>query len=595
MSTGKKIFLWLLISPFLLFFIFSIIWDPNWFRGQADPHLEDIEGHQVDFVSIEHSLLEPGYLEVQDITIKGEFINGSLGTLIIDGSIREALNKNIVIREITLRDSNLQLDMQAFQQWQENKTQEDTGEEIDIEVESEAENDGFTINNIYIDKVALENVIIKDVSALQQFFITGLNLTLRKLNIAENAEIVIGTPRNPVYAELDINQIKGMSSPGAKVLAEVTATKDLITLKELYFTTEKSRVTANGLVRNPKANAEIQLILQDSQLVLEEFAPMLREQLSEESSILSVDVKGTLDLSGELYAKGQLDNLDSLMSTLASKLNLMLDTGSSQLDIAGELSSELLSKTASPGDNEADEKDIMLSPKAHVQLRINDSHINLAELEPFLEDLPVKPSGDLKLSGLLNTTGDLQDSNALLAALNGEIELVMKDANLQGIDVNNIVSSFKESKETDLVDVGSFLLTGPIGILASNLMDLGGAAKFEGNTKIPQLDVKGKMENGSINLHNTALATDQYRLAFDGAINPGKGTFEDFTFAILDEAGCADIKQTLNGEFTQPTSAVAKSLLDSALSPVTGLVSSIKNTAVKCTPFYEGEVQHPKN
>lgn len=575
MSTGKKITLWLLVSPFLLFFIFSIIWDANWFKEQAEPHLEDVEGHSIDFATIEHSLYSPGYAEVQDITLKGVIGNGKIGTLIIDMDVFDALNKDIYIKQITLKDTDLTIDMQAFNLWLENQSED----EVDIQSGDEStENSGstdepFPLNSIYINKLSLENVNVRDSSELNQFLVSGLSLILKDLNIAQDAQIIIGDDNYPISAQLNIPQLRAMSAPPAELQLNVTATQSLINIDTLTLSTEKSKVDVRAEIKNPNSDAEINLILNDSNIFIDEFKGLITQLL--EGSELPVEATGELKLEGKLSAQGRLADPQSLMHALAGDAVMILDTHNSFMDIKGEIES--------------------VDGQADVTLQINDSQLDFDEFQGLLTEIPVKPTGVIQINALLDANGQVNEPDVMLATLAGKVQLAMDQGRLDGVDINELVAGFKDSKETDLKDVGSFLLTGPVGILAANLIDIGaGAVQFEGETLISQLRINGDIDNGNINVNNTAIATDEFRLAFDGAINPVKGTFEEFTFAILDEAGCADIKQTLNGKISSPTSVIAKNILDSAIAPITGLIDTVKNAAVDCEPFYQGEVAAPQ-
>lgn len=230
-----------------------------------------------------------------------------------------------------------------------------------------------------------------------------------------------------------------------------------------------------------------------------------------------------------------------------------------------------------------------------VNLNVNKSHIKIDEFATFFQDLPIKPSGTVNLSGVLEQlalTGNKQD---LLKALNGSLDIGFDQGKIEGIDINQMISAIKESRETDMKDIGGFLLTGPIGILATQFIDLGtGSLAMSGETQIPQLHFSSKIDKGVLNLKDTAFATDEYRMALAGGLDLAKNQFKDFTFSILNDDGCADIQQTLNGDIDNPSSAVANALLETIISPLKGLLKNVSNQVTKCTPVYNGSVKHPK-
>ncbi|BDX08305.1 AsmA-like C-terminal region-containing protein [Planctobacterium marinum] len=561
MIARKNILIGLISIPLLLILVTVLAWDANWFKGQATPFLEDIESHSISFNDIEHSLLTPGKIKLNDITLAGPVAKGDIGTLIADVNVLDAFSKNIVVNEIRLLAPRIDIDMQALNDWLAIQTEKPAAE-------PHGKPGALPVNRIVVKKISIENANFRDTSALQQFLLDNLTLTLKNLNIAENAEIIILQDHAPITASLSIEDITAQGANLGKLSSNITATEKTINIQHFQLASQSSQLALSGTIKNPKEQADIQLGIADSKLNLADFAPLAPE--------LPIPLQGLLSLMGNINAQGELANPQSLISNLSSELKISLDTAKSLLDIESVINSE--------------------QGEQAIKLQINDSQISMDEFQGLLKDSPVLPSGNVKLSGLLDARGILENPNSLLQTLSGNLALGLENGKLTGIDINKIVKGFKDSKESDWKDVGSFLVTGPIGILAANIFDLGsGAATSGGETLIPQLRVNGAMDNGAILFKDTALATDKYRLAFDGQVNPAQKTFKNFTFALLDKAGCADIKQTLNGAMSNPSSAIAQSLLDSAIAPISGLLKTLKNSASQCTPFYQGEVVHPGN
>lgn len=326
-------------------------------------------------------------------------------------------------------------------------------------------------------------------------------------------------------------------------------------------------VSSQQLFAVNNANVEVSNVtaVDDFELVLMKTEPPIRASLFIEKAIVKQALFGKI--SGEALLNENRIDMKSL-SLASTNSNLFL-TG------------------------------VVKNPKraAEIQLTVQDSSLDVADFAPLLGKLPVIPSGKFHVEGRLDTQGNFDDPKALLKHLSGDLALGLDNGALQGIDINKIVTAIKDSKKTSFRDVGSFLITGPIGLIASNMFDLSGAASaFDGTTEIPQLKLNSRFDKGKVELSDTAVSTDKNRLAFSGVIDLNERKFNDFTFALLDSKGCADVKQTLNGDFNQPTSAVSKSLLDSALSPIKDILGSVTKTLGKdkeCQPFYQGEVTHP--
>lgn len=480
LGTPQKVILGVISVPVILLVLVVIFWDPNLVKGTVEEKVEDVEGHGITFGNIEHSLLSPGKIAIHDVNIQGEITNATIAKVMLDLDVSQAINRRIILDRIELQDADFKIDMEKFNAFIE--AEKNAEPEVDVEADIEAE---IPVETLLLQAIRLKNFNFEDTSALQQFDVQGLDISIYDVLVVDNYEVVALSAEAPISAKIAIGNIEAMQMPLGQFATNLEITEKVTDIK-----------------------------------------------------------------------------------------SLKLDTGSSLVQLSGTLAN--------------------LQDIADIRIDLAPSRIDFEEFKPLLNDLPIQPSGVLELSGDFLTSGDLADPASLTRALTGNVELGLEQGKLLGIDVNQIVTSFKDSKETSLQDVGGFLISGPIGLIASNVFDLGGSASgLESETLIPQLKIKGAMEQGNIVLKDTALATDKYRLAFDGAINPSEGTFKDFTFAVLDKAGCADLKQTLNGEMSQPTSAIAKSLLDTAISPLTGLISSVKRTVSTCKPFYQGEVAHP--
>lgn len=560
MSAGKKLLFAVILVPFILITAAALLWDPNWFKDEATPYLSDVESHSIRFEDIEHSLFNPGKITINNLTLSGPIANGEIGTLFVDASIMDAFSKNIIVDEIRLSSPDLQLDMQALNDWLAARPPADN--------KSDTPAEKLPVKRVFINKIIIENANLKDISALQQFAVHNLTLQLNELQIAENSQIIVLQDNAPISANINIAQLQAQGNNLGKVKGSLRATQNKITINSLGLDTDNTHLDLSGTLINPKGDANIALNIADSQIALADFAAFAPQ--------VPLASLGVLNLSGQLETAGDISQPTNLLNSLLSDLNIRLNTGKSLLDLAAKINN--------------------IEGQSGLNLQINESHLNLDEFHAFMPNSPVKPSGTMALSGLIDAQGLLEDPQSFLKTLSGNVELGLNSGKLQGVDINKIVKGFKDSKESDWKDVGSFLVTGPVGILAANVFDLGsGANASGGETLIPQFKLKSKMDKGAILLKDTAIATDKYRLAFEGQLNPTDKTFKDFTFALLDKAGCADIKQTLNGSMSNPKSAIAQSLLDSALAPLSGLLKSVKNSTSKCTPFYQGDVAHPES
>lgn len=287
--------------------------------------------------------------------------------------------------------------------------------------------------------------------------------------------------------------------------------------------------------------------------------------------ILLLDAKSVRGLA---FPQASIEAMAKIQKSKIELKTLQLSTEKSEISLNAQL------------ETKADETALTLS--------VAESKLDISDLTSIIKEAKIQPQGIVNFTLDATTSGAQKDINSLLSQLTATTKLSMQEGKLTGIDINQLLSAYKKSKETDLADIGGFLISGPMGLIASNMFDLGTSGQgMDGETVIPQLNLQGEMKDGVIHIQDTALATDKFRLAFKGGINPLKQEFNDFTFAILNDQGCADVEQTLNGSLQQPTSAVAETLLDTALAPISGLLNTVKNTVTECKPFYQGEVAHP--
>lgn len=237
-------------------------------------------------------------------------------------------------------------------------------------------------------------------------------------------------------------------------------------------------------------------------------------------------------------------------------------------------------------------KDVSVQPSAGIQLETLT--FELSKFAHLIPNENIKPAGNVGLNGNFALSNVMAEPNELLSLLESDFQLAATDLSIEGIDLNKAIDAIKDSQETSLLDVGGYLLTGPLGLIAGQLLDLGsGSLAMGGETTIPSIEAAATLNQGVLSLGEAALATDDHRVAFSGGVDIANQKFNEFTFAILNSQGCADVKQTLNGDINEPSSAVANTLLDTVLSPITGLVKNVVEQVKDCEPFYSGPVQHP--
>ncbi|MBV36949.1 MAG: hypothetical protein CMP47_16090 [Rickettsiales bacterium] len=230
------------------------------------------------------------------------------------------------------------------------------------------------------------------------------------------------------------------------------------------------------------------------------------------------------------------------------------------------------------------------------------SEFNSLALEKLIEpanDESIAMSGQLE--GEIEVSFEGLDSDTLLSSLDGEIFVRNQSlVTIERLNINKVIRSFLDSQEFGLLDIGGFLLAGPLGLLASqgvSLQDtIGQLGADKGDTKIPNLNIDMNIKDGLLITKDVAVATDKYRFAFNGEVILDKQEFKDFDFDIINKKGCREYGQTLNGSITSPEIETFTAAFDAVTGSVVGLFKQGVGliTGGACSAVYEGVVPHPE-
>ena len=139
-------------------------------------------------------------------------------------------------------------------------------------------------------------------------------------------------------------------------------------------------------------------------------------------------------------------------------------------------------------------------------------------------------------------------------SLRGQASLSGENIVLNGLDIDDVTSSLLRSRRFNLVDVGSFFLAGPLGPALTRgyrFADLF-ADSQGGKSVITRLVSVWKIEKGVAEAVDVAMATEKRRIAMTGGLNFADSRFEDVVVAVVDQDGCAEVKQKIRGPFSHP-------------------------------------------
>jgi hypothetical protein len=202
-----------------------------------------------------------------------------------------------------------------------------------------------------------------------------------------------------------------------------------------------------------------------------------------------------------------------------------------------------------------------------------------------------------KLEGQAEINLNITTPNEALSSLSGDVKLASEGIQLHGLNLNSILSGLEDSEKVSLLDVGSFLVTGPLGLIANQVANLGhaGLNTQGGETQISHLVVDSTIKHGVLQTKDVALSTDKFRIAFDGDIDLKEMAFKDLQFSMLDEEHCATVQQTLNGKIDAPEGVGGKLASTTVIKPFTNILNQAGKLISTCEPVYSGAVKHPRS
>ncbi|MGA2778846.1 MAG: AsmA family protein [Steroidobacteraceae bacterium] len=195
-------------------------------------------------------------------------------------------------------------------------------------------------------------------------------------------------------------------------------------------------------------------------------------------------------------------------------------------------------------------------------------------------------STDLTLSG--HTVAEMTRSSV------GEASLRGSNLTLEIGDLDSELSKYESTQKFNLIDLGAFLVAGPLGVGVSKGYDYARVLTSQaGSSEVPNLISEWHVDHGVALAKDVAMTTKKNRLALKGALDFVNDRFQDVTVALVDEKGCVRVQQRAGGPFSQPD--VAKpNVMVSLTGPVKTLVKQAKHLlGVRCEVFYSGALAPP--
>ncbi len=197
---------------------------------------------------------------------------------------------------------------------------------------------------------------------------------------------------------------------------------------------------------------------------------------------------------------------------------------------------------------------------------------------------------------VLDVTARGLTQHELLRSMSGKASMTGQDLTSIRFDLDNLLEKFIQSQQFDLVDLGAFMIAGPLGPALTKGFDFGMVANAAqgGSTEVRQLVSRWQIDEGKAVARDVALATGKNRIAMSGEVDIAAERFQNLVVAVVDAGGCALVRQEMDGPFERPE-VKKPSFIESAAGP---LINIFKGTAKflsgeKCEVFYNGSVAAP--
>lgn len=184
-----------------------------------------------------------------------------------------------------------------------------------------------------------------------------------------------------------------------------------------------------------------------------------------------------------------------------------------------------------------------------------------------------------------------------LNGMDGTLSLQGSNLTTHTMDLDKTLSTFETSQKFNLVDVGAFFIAGPLGAAALKSYRYGDVLYQAQGARgtITQFVSYWKIKSGVADAGDCAFSTRHNRVALKGKLNLISERYDNVTVALLDNNGCAKLKQSISGPFGAPRIGVV-STVESLASPILNLFKQTKRFIQnsKCKVFYNGSVRQPR-
>jgi uncharacterized protein involved in outer membrane biogenesis len=242
----------------------------------------------------------------------------------------------------------------------------------------------------------------------------------------------------------------------------------------------------------------------------------------------------------------------------------------------------------------------LMEGKGHLDLGVRPVPINAdARLLPGdgrAGECPLEQKGSLTLHTELNV--DPRAWPELLASLKGKVGVEGNGLLVDGYDLDTVIDQYRETSNVGLIDIGAFLVAGPLAVLVKKGVDVAGLRRGVGDarTRIVRLGATVDLADGLATARDVAFTTEQNRIAVKGKIDLVQERYRQLKVAVVDAKGCPEVMQTIDGPLADPDFKTAGLGLRTLSKPLTSLLKKAVNLlgTDTCQPFYEGVIVPPQ-
>ncbi len=213
-------------------------------------------------------------------------------------------------------------------------------------------------------------------------------------------------------------------------------------------------------------------------------------------------------------------------------------------------------------------------------------------IEDFFKILSQKQvlSGKMDLAVNLSLQGNTV--NEVMQSANGDASLRGENLTLNGYDLDLEFSRYESSQNFNLVDVGALLIAGPAGLAVTKGYNFASILKDSGGSSdIRKIVSEWKVGDSVARAQDVAMATKENRLIFQGGLDFVHESFDDVSVTLIDDKGCAKVKQKIHGPFQKPE-VENPNILKSLAGPALKLLKKGRKVfpGGECEAVYTGSV-----